>query len=80
MHSNSNVRCPRWSWNTDSVHPCHWTVAHVTLSVFQLYLEDLTYCCWNVSSITCDAISVIWDASSVNTVHIPIKRESERVG
>jgi hypothetical protein len=38
----------------------------VTLSVFQLYLDHLSYC-WNVSSVT-------WNASSVNTIPIPIMK------
>ncbi len=42
MHSNSNVRCSRWSWNADSVHSYNWIVSGGTLSVFQLYLEHLT--------------------------------------
>ncbi len=50
----------------------------VTLSVFQLYLEHLTYF-WNVSSVTWNAIGVIWNASSVNTIHVPVKGELECV-
>jgi hypothetical protein len=65
MHSNSNVRWSRWSWNADSVHSCHWIVSSVTLSVFQLYLEQLTYFL-NVSSVTWNASSVIWNASNVS--------------
>jgi hypothetical protein len=73
MHSNSNVRCSRWSWNADGVHSCQWIMSGVTLSVFQLYLEHLTYF-WNVSSATWSAFSVIWNASSVSTIHVPVKR------
>jgi hypothetical protein len=50
-----------------------WIVSSVTLSVFQLYLEHLTYFC-NVSSVTRNAFSVIWTASSVKTIHVPVKR------
>ncbi len=73
MHSNSNVKCSWWSWNAGSVHSCYWIVSSVTLSVFQLYLEHLTYF-WNVSSAIWNALSVIWNASSVNTIHVPVKR------
>jgi hypothetical protein len=73
MHSNNNVRQSRWSWNADSVHSRHCTLSSVTLSVFQLYLEHLTYF-WNVSSVTWNAFSVIWNTSSVNTIHIPVRR------
>jgi hypothetical protein len=73
MHSNSNVKLSSWCWNADSVHSCHWIVSSVTLSVFQLYPEHLTYF-WNVSSVTWNAFSVIWNASSVNTIHVPVKR------
>jgi hypothetical protein len=59
--------------STVSVHSCHWIVSSVTLSVFQLYLENLTYF-WNVSSVTWNAFIVIWNASSVNTIHVPMKR------
>ncbi len=47
----------------------------VTLSVFQLYIEHLTYF-WNVSSAIWNAFSVIWNASSVNTIHVPVKSKS----
>jgi hypothetical protein len=76
MHSNSNVRLSRWSWNADSVHYCHWIVSSVTLSVFQLYLEHFTYF-WNVSCAIWNAFSVIWNASSVYTIHVPVKRRIE---
>jgi hypothetical protein len=56
-----------------SVHSCHWIVSGVTLSVFQLYLEHLTYFL-NVFSVTWNAFHVIWNASSVNTIYLPIKR------
>ncbi len=49
-----------------------WIVSSVTLSVFQLYLEHLTYF-WNVFSATWNAFSVIWNASSVTTIHGPVK-------
>ncbi len=71
MHSNSNVRRSSWSWNADSVHFCHWIVSIVTQYVFQLYLEHLTYF-WNVSCVT-------WNASSVSTVHVPVKGELQCV-
>ena len=71
MHSNSNVRLSRWSWNADSAHSCHWIVSSVALSMFQLYLKHLTYF-WNVSSVTWNAFSVIWNASSVDTIHVPV--------
>jgi hypothetical protein len=48
-------------------------LSSVTLSVFRLYLELLTYF-WNVSSVTWNVSSVIWNASSVNTIHVPVKR------
>ncbi len=47
-------------------------MSSVTLSVFQLYLEHLTYF-WNVSSVIWNVFSVIWNASSVNTIHVPVK-------
>jgi hypothetical protein len=50
-----------------------WIVSSVTLSVFQLYIEHLTYF-WNVSCAIWNAFSVIWNASSVNTIHVPVKR------
>ena len=53
-------------------------MSSVTLSVFQLYLEHLTYF-WNVSSVTWNAFSVIWNASSVDTIHVPVKGELECV-
>jgi hypothetical protein len=77
MHSNSNVRS-RWSLNAISVHSCRWIVSNVTLSVFQLSLEHLTYF-WNVSSVTLNAFTVIWNAFIVNTIHVPIKGELECV-
>ncbi len=40
------------------------------MSVFQLYLEHLTYFV-NVSSVNWNVVSVIWNASSVNTIHVP---------
>jgi hypothetical protein len=43
-------------------------VSSATLSVFQLYLEHLTYF-WNLSSITWNVSSVIWYASSANIIH-----------
>ncbi len=36
------LRCSRWSWNTVSVHPCHWIVSGIILPVFQLCLGQLT--------------------------------------
>jgi hypothetical protein len=48
-------------------------VSSVTLTVFQIYLEHLTYF-WNVSSLTWNATSVIWDAFSVHTTHVPVKK------
>ncbi len=47
-------------------------MSSVTLSVFQLYLEHLTYF-WNASSVTWNAFCVIWNASSVgvDTIHVP---------
>jgi hypothetical protein len=45
------------------------------LSVFQFYLEHLTYF-WNVSSVTWNAFSVIWNSSSVNTIYVPVKRRT----
>jgi hypothetical protein len=74
MHSNSNVRCSRLSWNAHSVNSCRWIVSSVTPSVFQLYLEHLTYF-WNVSCATWNVISVIWNASSVNTIQCSSKKE-----
>jgi hypothetical protein len=74
MHSNSNVRLSRWRWNADSAQACHWIVSSVTLSVFQLYIQHLTYF-WNVSCAIWNAFSVIWNASSVNTIHVPVKGE-----
>ena len=59
--------------DADSAHSCHWIVSSVTLSVFQLYIEHLTYF-WNVSSAIWNAFSVIWNAFSVNTIHVPVKR------
>jgi hypothetical protein len=41
--------------------------------VFQLYLEHLTYF-WNISSAIWIAFNVSWNASSVNTIHVPVKR------
>jgi hypothetical protein len=38
MNSDNNVGCSRWSWNEDSVHPCHRIVSNETSSFF------LTYC------------------------------------
>ncbi len=43
-------------------------MSSVTLSVFQLYLEHLTYF-RNVFIV----FSVIWSASCVNTIHVPVK-------
>ncbi len=74
MHSNSNMRLSRWSLNADSVHSCQWIVSSVTLSVFQLYLEHLTYF-WNVFRVTCNVFSIIWNASSVTIIHVPVKRK-----
>ncbi len=65
-----------WRWNADNVHSCHWIVSSVTLSVFQFYLEHLTYF-WNESGVTWNAASGIQNASSVNTVLV--KRELECV-
>ncbi len=73
MSSISNVGLSRWSWNATSVHSCHWILSNVTLSVFQLYSEHHIYFC-NVTSVTWDTFSVIWNASIVNTIHVPIKR------
>ncbi len=53
-------------------------MSSVTLSVFQLYPEHLTYF-WNVSSVKWNAFSVIWNASSVDTTHVPVKGELECV-
>ncbi len=53
-------------------------MSSVTLSVFQLYLEHITYF-WNVFSVTWNAFSVIWNASSVSTIHVPFKEELEYV-
>ncbi len=50
-----------------------WIVSTVTLSAFQLYLEHLTYF-WNVSIVTWNAFIVSWNASSVNTIHVSVKR------
>ncbi len=49
-------------------------MSSVTLTVFQIYLEHLTYF-WNVSSVTWNASSVLWDAFSVNTAHVPVKKK-----
>ncbi len=49
-----------------------------TLSVFQLFLEYLTYF-WNVFSVTWNVFSVIWNASSVNTIRVPVKKENLNV-
>ncbi len=65
MHSHYNVRCPRWRWNADSIHPCDCLVSCVTLSVFQLYLEHLTFV-GNASFVNWNVSSVIWNASSSN--------------
>jgi hypothetical protein len=43
-----------------------------------LSIEHLTYF-WNVSIVTWNAFSVIWNASRVNTIHVPVKGELERV-
>ncbi len=53
-------------------------MSSVTLSVFQLYLEHLTYF-WNVSSVNWNAFSVIWNTSSVDTIHVPVKKENWNV-
>jgi hypothetical protein len=53
---------------------CCWIVSSGTPSVFQLYLEHLTYF-WNVPSATWNVYSVILNASSVNTIHTPVKRK-----
>ncbi len=41
--------------------------------MFQLYLEHLTYF-WKISSVTWNAFSEIWNASSFNTIHVLVKR------
>jgi uncharacterized protein YjaZ len=53
-------------------------VSSVTLPVFQLHQEHLTYC-WNVSNVIWNVLSVIWNASSVNTIHVPVKMRNECV-
>jgi hypothetical protein len=71
MHSNRNVRLSRRNWNADSVHPWHRIVSNVTLStrMVQLYLEHLTY----FLNVLRNAFSVIWNASSVTTIHVLVK-------
>jgi hypothetical protein len=41
--------------------------------MFQLYLEHLTYFL-DVSNVTWNVAGVIWNASSFNTIHVPVKR------
>jgi hypothetical protein len=53
-------------------------VSSAILSVFQFYLEHLTYF-WNASSVTWNVFSVFWYASSINTIHVPVKGELECV-
>jgi hypothetical protein len=48
-------------------------VSSVTLLVFQLHLEHLTYF-WNVFSATWNVFSVIWNVSSVDTIHVGAER------
>ncbi len=56
-----------------AVHSCQGIVSSMKLSVFQLYLEHLTYF-WNASSVTWNVSSVIWSASRVNTIYVLVKR------
>jgi hypothetical protein len=59
MHSNSDVRCFGWSWNTDSVQTPHLIVFSVTLSIFYPHIEHLTLHL-DVSSVTWNVSIVIW--------------------
>ncbi len=48
------------------------------MSMFQLYLEHLTYFV-NVSSVNWNVVSVIWNVSSVNTTVFMFQKENLNV-